>query len=279
MKKDDNHDYSKRTGTGTETGNRARQSLDSIRSNDGNKPSDTSEDRRNLVETGKTIERSSNNSKRFDGTEKQDGSVDNRRIRRRIRLGNKRNGNNSDAARTGTGTGKRTGTGTGTEKATDETGEIPFFVNRKARTTKAAKKANEKMIAVSMLSIGCSALYGTVAQFSGEHWKLEANESIELASALNDALSTLPDTTYEKLFSIIEQYIPWIALAITAGTITIPRIQYTQRLKAERRNPNYANSARGDNRQGNVESNNVAGNSDDTANDRSGIIAFDWKYK
>lgn len=277
--KNDNNDNSKRTGTGTETRDRARQSLDTIRPIDGDEPTGNAKDGRNPVETGKTIKRSVNDAKRFAGIEGKDGSADNRRIRRRIRTGNKRDRNNSNTTGTGTGTGTGKRTGTGTEKESEQTSEIPFFVNRKTRTTKAAKKANEKMIAVSMLSIGCSALYGTVAQFSGEHWKLQANESIELASALNDALSTLPDSTYEKLFSIIEQYIPWIALAITAGTITIPRIQYTQRLKTERGNANHANSARGDNRQGNAQPDNVADNSNDPANNRTGVIEFDRKYK
>lgn len=170
------------------------------------------------------------------GDDNGGNSRGNRRTGRTGRTGRNRN----NAAGTGTD-----GIGTGTEKGTASDSEIPFRLNkpRGGRKSKASKE-QEKLIACSLLAVGCTALFGTVAQFAGPHWRISSDESYTLGNSINDALSTLDESTYVQLFKFIEKYIPWISLAITAGSIVIPRYQQNQRIKTETRNANFGNVGR-----------------------------------
>jgi len=74
-----------------------------------------------------------------------------------------------------------------------------------------------------MLAVAASSVYGTIAQFQGEHWYLTPNESHAIGDALHNALETLPENSYEKLQLYIAKFAPWVFLAITIGQITYPR--------------------------------------------------------
>lgn len=131
----------------------------------------------------------------------------------------------SDAGipRTRTGAGNSAGTA---EAPTTEMGAIPI---RKRRLTKKSLEESkaEKAAVLGLIAVGCNALYGTAALFLGTHWELEQDETVHLAKAIDNALSTLPPEYYGVIKNAIENYIPWIALTITAGAITIPRWKQT----------------------------------------------------
>lgn len=113
----------------------------------------------------------------------------------------------------------------------------------------AEAKAEEKKISeaalVGLIAVGATALYGTVAQWKGAHWNLEQQEALALAKATHKAIETLPGATYEKIEKLIAIFLPWIALAITAGTITAKRIERDRDLSVESGAPKQNGSTNG----------------------------------
>lgn len=145
---------------------------------------------------------------------------------------NGRSGSGSDSTTTtttGTSDSRREENGR-TESQRTEVLEVPI---RKRRRRLKNNIVEEAAIA-GMLSVACTAIYSTTALFFGEHWNVTDDESLMLANSLDNALKTLPSNTYEELRKHFEQFIPWVALAITAGAITIPRIEYSRELARQR---------------------------------------------
>ncbi len=109
-----------------------------------------------------------------------------------------------------------------------------------ARGRKGKSKAESKIeeaATIGMLAVGLNALFGTLAIPFGEHWLLAEGESLILSDALDKALKTLPGTQYGFIRRYLEQFIPWVGLAIVAGQITLPRIEESQRKRAAARQP------------------------------------------
>lgn len=154
------------------------------------------------------------------------------------------NGSNSrtgTTARTGSGNRSRTGNAKTNNAQVGEmdSGRIdPVEIPKKtvpSRSKKPTNKADEKIqqaAIIGLISVGLNALYGTVALAYGEHWALQPTESQLLATQLNRCLETLPAGTYQDVTKYIEKYLPWVALAVTAGAITVPRIEQS-RVKRE----------------------------------------------
>lgn len=63
----------------------------------------------------------------------------------------------------------------------------------------------------------------------GPHWLLEDSERDNLSVALAKALNTLPAAKTKRALKFLGDVAPWLTLAATAGAVTMPRIQETQR--------------------------------------------------
>lgn len=110
---------------------------------------------------------------------------------------------------------------------------------KKAKASATDGGKAEQQILVTLISTGMTALYGSIALWRQEsHWNLQPNESRALALQLHQCLETLPQGVYAEIVKQIENFAPWIGLAITAGAITLPRIERS-------RVPSSANAASG----------------------------------
>jgi hypothetical protein len=137
--------------------------------------------------------------------------------------GERRRKRRSDAGkpRTRTSTGN---SANAAEASAEQIGAIPIRRRRLTKKSLEESKA-EKAAVLGLIAVGCNAIYGTAALFLGGHWELERDETVALSKAVDNALSTLPQEYYGLIRQAIENYVPWIALCITAGAITIPRWQ------------------------------------------------------
>jgi len=140
-------------------------------------------------------------------------------------------------------TRSRTDTGGGGASANETEGnatEIPLRVGtRRGRKpgskNKKTESAFEQATLLGFIAIGLDAIYGSIALFAGSHWELAEEESTMLANSVNSALKTLPEEYYGDIKANIEKFIPWVGLAITAGAITIPRVNQTNAIRAQKR--------------------------------------------
>lgn len=89
------------------------------------------------------------------------------------------------------------------------------------------------MAFMSLIAVGVTTLYDTIAYFDGQHWQLTDDEAIAFTNKINDALEALPGEYYAAAKQFIEKYLPFLSLAVTASAITIPRIQYSRELKQQ----------------------------------------------
>ena len=145
-------------------------------------------------------------------------------------------GRGSDA---GAGAERRQNARTGAEENAEPVDEniprrviLPGFASGKSKKKKSAAEGGkaEKQILITLIATGLTAGYGSIAIWrKEEHWKLQEREAKALAEQVDACLETLPDKVYEQFIKQIESFAPWIGLAITAGAITLPRIQESQR--------------------------------------------------
>ncbi len=166
--------------------------------------------------------------------------------------GRKRSTGNGSGSYSTTSTRTSGARGSETGSTESERAEIPEIPIRKRRRRISKSNVVEEAAIAGMLSVACTAIYSTTALFFGDHWNVTDAESSMLASSLDNALKTLPQNTYEELRKYFDQFIPWVALAITAGAITIPRIEYSRELARQRvtagnaRNDNNVNARQSD---------------------------------
>jgi len=145
--------------------------------------------------------------------------------RLRKRRQSKRNSSNSD------GNAHRDRPETGEyekEFSTEDTFRIdkPLNIRGGRRKAKTVKAETSKMTMITLLSSGAAAIFTSIQLLTKhEHWKLQSEEAIILAEALNDAISTLPEKYYAQVVGIIEKWIPWVNLCFVVGAIIIPRIE------------------------------------------------------
>ena len=93
--------------------------------------------------------------------------------------------------------------------------------------------AVEQGATIGVLATGLSALFLIPSVTFGAHWALSDEEATTLGESLQKALSTLPGNTYVDLKKYLDRFVPWVALAIVAGQIVAPRIEETQRRRAD----------------------------------------------
>lgn len=158
--------------------------------------------------------------------------------------GGKRRGSGKYSGRgdAGTGAERRSETGREAEEGTKQADEdiprrvvLPGFASGKSKKKKSAAEGGkaEKQILITLIATGLTAGYGSIAIWRKEdHWKLQEREAKALAEQVDACLETLPDKVYEQFVKQIENFAPWIGLAITAGAVTLPRIQESQRRNA-----------------------------------------------
>jgi len=120
---------------------------------------------------------------------------------------------------------------------------------KQKKQTKSEQRAESKFqaaIMAGLLQIALNGLFGSVAILRREqHWQLSPHESEALSAQLNSCLETLPKGSYEQIQKLVERYIPWIGLALTAGAIAGPRIEQS-RAAADRASAEaFGNSYRG----------------------------------
>jgi hypothetical protein len=98
------------------------------------------------------------------------------------------------------------------------------------------KKVNEveQGATIGVLATALSAIFIIPTVAFGAHWALSDEEATTLGESLQKALSTLPSSQYVDLKKYLDRFVPWVALAIVAGQIVAPRIEETQRQRAER---------------------------------------------
>lgn len=159
--------------------------------------------------------------------------------------------NRSDNARTGTGTGKGTGTGTQkTRTVADE--ETPGRVivlptagkGKKGKKATSATEATDKQMILMFLQTLNQTAYSAVATMRNEpHWHILKSDALELAKRELDCLEQLPTGMYEDVLKIINNYAPWVGLAITAAAITMPRVERSRANKRTGRTAKQATNA------------------------------------
>ncbi len=151
------------------------------------------------------------------GTINQAGNVDSSSRREAGREERRDNGDQSAGAGSEGRKERRAKTDQGTVAR-----EIPFRIvsGKKKKTT--AKE--DKATTVGLLAVSCNALYALAALGLGSHWFLSGEESMALAQSLDTALETLPANSYKSIRNYIDKYAVWVALAITATSITAPRV-------------------------------------------------------
>ncbi|MCI0616605.1 hypothetical protein L0244_26810, partial [bacterium] len=95
---------------------------------------------------------------------------------------------------------------------------------------------------LGLIAVGCTSLFETAAMFAGEHWSLHEQETIALAKSINGALDTLPGGYYAAITKVLENYFPWLTLAIITSKIVIPRVDESIRQRRERTFANQTNT-------------------------------------
>jgi len=156
----------------------------------------------------------------------------------------KRGSGTDNAARTGTGTGtgKRTGSPQSNRAEVGEDaprrGVKPSGYKAKSKGQTKAEKNIEEAAIIGLIAVGLNALYGTAGLLlRDDNWNLNQFEATTFSKQFHEALKTLPDGIYEEIIKNFERYAPWIGLVITAGAITVPRIQHTQAVREARKAP------------------------------------------
>src|SRR5206468_8020115 len=104
----------------------------------------------------------------------------------------------------------RNGQGTAEE---EETLDIPLGLPRRGKGKSQAAKIEQAAL-VGLISVGINTVYSTASIFLGPHWELDDEESAHLAKAIDRALRTLPDSSYEIIRQYVEKIIPWVGLGI-----------------------------------------------------------------
>ncbi len=95
-------------------------------------------------------------------------------------------------------------------------------------------EAVEKLALLSLIGVSLNAGFGIVALMTKQpHWNLDEQESTTLATDVDSALSTLPPKYYGQIKKYIEQYFPWLALAITTSIVVAPKWKYSSELRAQ----------------------------------------------
>lgn len=99
----------------------------------------------------------------------------------------------------------------------------------KSKKATAAEEKIQQAAIIGLISVGLNAAYASVGVLTkDDHWSLNQAESAALAAQINSCLETLPGKIYAEVIAKIEQFLPWIGLAITASAITIPRIEQSR---------------------------------------------------
>jgi hypothetical protein len=110
----------------------------------------------------------------------------------------------------------------------------PIIKPRRRRTAKGGKEENTALTKAAVnaaVGISLRTIFKMISGKFGTHWELSDRDTNELVQAIDDALETLPEGSYEKLLEQLGQIAPWIALAYTSHTIITPRIAATRAAK------------------------------------------------
>lgn len=121
--------------------------------------------------------------------------------------------------------------------------ERPFPVDSPRRRGR-PKKVNEveQGATIGVLATALSAIFIIPSVAFGSHWVLSEEEANLGAESLQKALSRLPNNKYVDLKKYLDNIVPWVALAIVFGQIIAPRIEETQRKRAERSGEGFPSS-------------------------------------
>jgi hypothetical protein len=116
--------------------------------------------------------------------------------------------------------------------------DLPYPIDapRKRGRPKGSKATGEieHAATIGILSTATSAIFIPLSVALGPHWSLSDDEAFTIAESLQKALATLPSSTYADLKKYLDRFVPWVALVLTVGQIVAPRIEQTQRERAER---------------------------------------------
>lgn len=180
---------------------------------------------RTSVNTRDVAEQSNDDAERIDSfareVQQTDSGIGRRQRRKRNpNTGKLEWGDSRDAA---------TNSNTNANRNETEENAIPMEPRpiRQRRRRRVTNEDEEKLAMISLISIGCASLFDIAALFLGKHWSLYDEQTTKLAIAVDGAIDTLPGNYYAIIKKAVENYFPWVTLAIVAGKIIIPRVNET----------------------------------------------------